>query len=238
MKVAKHFVAAPPTDQANNICVNMGTKQGHRTGGAKGTGRDIAGKETESWAQERDGGFERGRDVGRRNVMPFSVVKVASKGCGEVGVVESGMKDAVAEADNGAQLRVSGAREANDFTTHTVFLRCECKGGERGRADVGISGKEKVEAASSDPKLDIAETKGGGLTGGDRVFTGPKEIKERDAAHVSNGKIGGRRGSMCHGHEATKNLDGNGFDPIWRRVFFLVGREHALDAKINVASGS
>jgi hypothetical protein len=47
MKVAKHFIAAPPTDQVDNICVNVGTKQGHGTGGAKGTGRDISGKETE-----------------------------------------------------------------------------------------------------------------------------------------------------------------------------------------------
>ena len=122
VKVAKHLVAAPPTDQADDICVNMGTKQGHRTGGAKGTGRDVAGKETESWAQESDGGFERGRDVGRRDVMPFSVVKVASNGCREVGVVESGMKDTVAEANNGAQLRISGAREANDFTPRLLVL--------------------------------------------------------------------------------------------------------------------
>jgi hypothetical protein len=50
VKVAKHFVAAPPTDQADDICVNVGTKQRHRPGGAKGAGRDIAGEETESWA--------------------------------------------------------------------------------------------------------------------------------------------------------------------------------------------
>jgi hypothetical protein len=47
MKVAKHFIAAPPTDQADIIGINMGTKQGHGRGGSKGMGRDIRGKETE-----------------------------------------------------------------------------------------------------------------------------------------------------------------------------------------------
>jgi hypothetical protein len=41
---AKHFIAAPPTDQADDIGINVGTKQGHGPGGAKGTCRDISGK--------------------------------------------------------------------------------------------------------------------------------------------------------------------------------------------------
>jgi hypothetical protein len=147
------------------------------------------------------------------------------------------MKETVTEANNGAQLRISGARKANDFTPDTVLLRGEGKSGERGRANVSIRGKEKVKAALSDAKLDITETKGGGFTGRNGVFTWTKEIKEGNAAHVGNGEISGRRGSMCDGHDATKNLDGYGFDPIRRRVFFLVGREHALNAKVNVAVG-
>jgi len=42
---------------------------------------------------------------------------------------------------------------------------------------------------------------------------------------------------MCDGHDATEDLDWNGFDAIRRRIFFLVGGEHSLDAKIDVASG-
>jgi hypothetical protein len=150
VKVAKHLIAAPPTDQANNIGVNVGTKQGHCPGGAKGTGRDITGKETKGGAQESDGGFECGRNVGRRDIMPTPTVKIAGNGGREVCVVCSGVQDTVSEADNGAHLRISGAREAKDFTPHTVLLRRKRKGGERGGAYVGISGKEKVEAAISD----------------------------------------------------------------------------------------
>jgi hypothetical protein len=60
VKVAKHFIAAPPTDQADYIGINVGTKQGQHAGpgGAKGTCRDISGKETEGGAQESDSGFE------------------------------------------------------------------------------------------------------------------------------------------------------------------------------------
>jgi hypothetical protein len=58
VKVAKHLIAAPPTeDQADNICINVGTKQGHGPGGAKGMCRDITGKKAEAGAQESDGGL-------------------------------------------------------------------------------------------------------------------------------------------------------------------------------------
>jgi hypothetical protein len=57
MKVAKHFITAPPTDQAdNNICINVDIKQG------RGTGRRLEGKRVETsaaWWKPR---------VGPRNV--------------------------------------------------------------------------------------------------------------------------------------------------------------------------
>jgi hypothetical protein len=83
----------------------------------------------------------------------------------------SRVKDTVTKDDDRAQLGISRAREANNFTTHTVLLRRKCECGERGGTDVGISSKEKVEAAITDPKLDVTEAKGGGLAGGNRVFT-------------------------------------------------------------------
>ena len=52
VKVTKQFIAAPPTDQADDIGINVGTKQGHGPSGAKGMCRDISGKETEGGAQE------------------------------------------------------------------------------------------------------------------------------------------------------------------------------------------
>jgi hypothetical protein len=42
---------------------------------------------------------------------------------------------------------------------------------------------------------------------------------------------------MCDGHDATEDLDWNRFDAIRGRVFLLVGGEHALDAKIDIAIG-
>jgi hypothetical protein len=52
VKVATHVIAVPPSDQSDNIGINVGTKQGHGTGGSKGMGRDISGKETKGGAQE------------------------------------------------------------------------------------------------------------------------------------------------------------------------------------------
>jgi hypothetical protein len=57
--------------------------------------------------------------------MPTTTFKVAGPG-DEVSVMFSRMKDAVgAKADDRAQVGISGAREANNFTTHTVPLRCK-----------------------------------------------------------------------------------------------------------------
>jgi hypothetical protein len=42
---------------------------------------------------------------------------------------------------------------------------------------------------------------------------------------------------MCDGHDAMDDLDWNRFDAIWGRVFLLVGGEHALDAKVDIAIG-
>jgi hypothetical protein len=132
--------------------------------------------------------------------------------------------------------------QGNNFiTTHTVLLRGKRECGESGGTDVGISSKEKVEAAIADPKLDITEPKGVDSLGGNRVFTRAKEIvEESDAAHVGkNGEVTGRsRGSMCDSHDATEDLDWNSFDAIRGRVFLPVGGEHdALDAKIDIAIG-
>jgi hypothetical protein len=141
------------------------------------------------------------------------------------------VKDAVAKADDRAKLGIAGAREANNFTTHTVLLHHKHQCGESGGTDVGISSKEKVEVAIADPKLDVTEPNAGGLAGGNHVVvTRAKEIEESDAAHVGNGEVTGCRGSMCNGHDAKEDLDWNRFDAIRGRVFLLVGGEHALYA--------
>jgi hypothetical protein len=37
VEVSKHFIAAPPADQADDIGINVGAQEGHSTGGPKGT---------------------------------------------------------------------------------------------------------------------------------------------------------------------------------------------------------
>jgi hypothetical protein len=55
------------------------------------------------------------------------------------------MKDAVlAKADNRASLRISRARDANNFTTNPIIFRDKSDGSKGGRADVGICGKQGV----------------------------------------------------------------------------------------------
>jgi hypothetical protein len=50
-------------------------------------------------------------------------VKVVGNGGREISVMFTGVKDTVTKADDRAQLGISGAREANNFTTHTVLMR-------------------------------------------------------------------------------------------------------------------
>jgi hypothetical protein len=42
---------------------------------------------------------------------------------------------------------------------------------------------------------------------------------------------------MCDGHDAMEDLGWNRFDKIRGRVFLLVGGEHVLGAKIDIAIG-
>jgi hypothetical protein len=97
------------------------------------------------------------------------------------------VKDAVAKPDDRAQLGIAGAREANNFTTHTIFLRVVnvsvAKVVERMLASVARRRSRRrlpIQSWMSQSRKGL---------GGNCVFTWVKEIVESDAAHVGNGKV-------------------------------------------------
>ena len=165
MKVAEHLITAPPTDQADHVGVNMGTQEGHSTGSTKGSGRDIGGKETKGRAQKGDGSFEGGRNVGRSDIMPMTICKIASKWGIKISIVGACMENAVAQADDRTELGVATVSKANDFALYTILLGCEGECGKGGRLDVSIGGHEKIKVMVANTKLDITELEGSGVTG-------------------------------------------------------------------------
>ena len=46
VKVAKHFVGAPATEQANDVGIDVGAEEGVGAGGTEATGRYIGGQKT------------------------------------------------------------------------------------------------------------------------------------------------------------------------------------------------
>jgi hypothetical protein len=173
--------------------------------------------------------------------MPTTMVKVAGNWGREVSVMLSRMKNAVAnKAEDRAQLGISGAREAKNFTTHTVLLRHKLECGESGGPDVGISSKEKVEAMIADPKYDVTKPKGGGLAGGNRVFTRAKEILEESAmlhSMSAMARLPGVGAACATAMMRRRTWTGIGLTRFRGGLTLLVGGEHLLDAKIDIASG-
>ena len=51
VEIAEHFIRAPPTQQSDDICVNITTKESHSARGAKGVGRNVLWEETELGAK-------------------------------------------------------------------------------------------------------------------------------------------------------------------------------------------
>jgi hypothetical protein len=94
-----------------------------------------------------------------------------------VSVMFSRLKDAVAKADDRAQLGIAGARERSRTAPCTTFFwmghKRECCG-EIGGTDVGISSKEKVEATIADPKLDVSQSRKGVDSLGETVYYSPR----------------------------------------------------------------
>jgi hypothetical protein len=56
VKVAKHFVRAPPTDKTNDVGVDARTEEGHGTTRAKTAGRNAKGVDAKR--EEEGGGAE------------------------------------------------------------------------------------------------------------------------------------------------------------------------------------
>jgi hypothetical protein len=56
VKVAKHFVRAPPTDKTNDVGVDARTEEGHGTTRAKTAGRNAKGVDAKR--EEEGGGTE------------------------------------------------------------------------------------------------------------------------------------------------------------------------------------
>ena len=125
VEVAEHFIAPPPTDQANSIGVNLGAKQSHGASGAKGSSRHVRSKETKFRAEEHDGELEDGGNVAGGDMRPASMRKICSKRSGRISTVGPSMQDPVAQADNRTEVGVARTAKPDNFATDPIFLSSE-----------------------------------------------------------------------------------------------------------------
>jgi hypothetical protein len=50
VKIAKHFIRAPATDEADDVSINVSKEKGHRPSSSKGLRSDIRGKKANTGA--------------------------------------------------------------------------------------------------------------------------------------------------------------------------------------------
>jgi len=72
MKIMKHFIILPASNQEDDIGVNMGQEKGHSTTGMKGAGGDVIGEETNGGAEHQNQHAKDGGDVSWCDRVPGS----------------------------------------------------------------------------------------------------------------------------------------------------------------------
>ena len=167
--------------------------------------------------------------------MPVLSRVIGRQGGSQVRIVSTSVQNTVAQTDDRTEGGVAGTAETNDFATNSIFLGRKREGGKGGISKVSLTREEWVQLASAQLKLDIAHTERCRITRQDRVFAGAKKKEKGNAAHVSNCQVTWCGCRVSDEHHAVQDLNGDGFDPVGRRVLSTKGGECALKAKIYFA---
>jgi len=145
------------------------------------------------------------------------------------------MYHTTSKGPNRAEEWISTGAEANDLATDAIFLAVKCKGARGRGKKVSICSSGKIEAVMPKEELDRAKVERLGITRAIGVFSWTKEKEKCDYDHVSGGLGNGTGGMAGNESDTSNNLDGNRFDPRWRRVFLFPGSYHAFQAEIGTA---
>jgi hypothetical protein len=203
MKVAKHFIGAPATNEANNVGINASAEEGHGTTSTKAASRDTAGVNTKGEVKGGGAVTEHRGDAGGGNGGEFARRKKTEiKRCSRGSQVLSKMQNTAGESKHRAGGGVASTSMANFFTPNGILLVGEDKIGKGGMLDVDEGCHRSIEDAKADGEFDIAEAKrsaeriGGG---GESVFAGTVKVKEGNIGHVDDGMREWRGGEKSEG---------------------------------------
>mmetsp|Transcript_39571 Transcript_39571/g.114538 ORF Transcript_39571/g.114538 Transcript_39571/m.114538 type:complete len:109 (+) Transcript_39571:775-1101(+) len=101
------------------------------------------------------------------------------------------MEDASTGCGDRTKIRVSTARQTNDFPTHCVLLGSKFEGHEGGGLEMCKWGSHGVEALSPKVQGNVAKEERLGVGSDPSVFTGAKKKEKGEAEHVGNGHVAG-----------------------------------------------
>ena len=122
------------------------------------------------------------------------------------------------EGINGACGGVATACVANDFVTFAILLVVEGEGGVGGAVQVRLGCGVGVEFVVPDGEGNVAQTQWMVVIGF-AIFTGAQQEEEGDPNHLDGGDEFGRGGSMDEGRGVVHDMDWEGFDMMWGRIF-------------------
>lgn len=141
------------------------------------------------------------------------------------------------EGENGTEVRVARAGQANDLAADPVLLSGEGETGKGGGPEVGVRSSRESQALEANKELDILHLERGGVGGtGVAVLSRTEEEKEGQHNHTGRGHIAWIVGSTGRMGNVAYYRDRDGFDPVWGRILFLVVIELAGKAEIQFAA--
>ena len=131
-------------------------EQGHGAASSERSGADVIGGVAICCFLQESG------DVGCLNLLVLiSWGEVCGKNGGGCNVVLSKVDDSPDCSSNRAQKVVATQAMVNNFTPHSVLLRCKSIGDAGSAPQVVLRGGEQVETAVANQKLDVLESEWG-----------------------------------------------------------------------------
>jgi len=143
------------------------------------------------------------------------------------------MEHSAGQRQDGTEVRVAAATEADDFPANTVFLGGKLQSSKSGIEQVIRRGGSMVQWEVAHEETDVAQEEGMSRWGIASVFARSKQEEKGEARHVGAGKIEGRAGEDGNLHGVTEDGDWNWLHSLWRAVGASVPGEHPLESKID-----
>lgn len=147
------------------------------------------------------------------------------------------VSDATSEGKDRAKGGFATTSESDNLAANAILLSCKGQSSKGYTRKVGNRDRCGIVSLCPDPQLNILEVEWSCVGGSAGAFSRTQEIEKGKSNHVSDGLIAFVLGGVGNSQNMTQDLDGNRFDTIWRRIFFLVSGDLSKETEVGFAEG-